>query len=373
MSLSRLPFLLPMTALVALIGAGCLDAPTVPKTAEVLQTKTIDTTIARKQGFGILPRLPASSHTGTVQLAAPLPNLPSTVTVLRLKNGTPNDTELRNLANSLDISDAFIGNLPTIKDLTMQWKDDRGFTWSYTGSGRTLEGKDQTAPTEPVTLATLPPAAAILTAASSFLSDRGLDLTHNRNPLLAPDWSTWWANAQAAGQCVDRPTLSSIRFAAASAPTLIPNPPALPQASQTACVAPEFPTRVRVIYPAFIDDRDVIQLDGTPVNAAELIVDASRMSVISARITPYAIPDRSDYPALSVAQVTSLLQQGGVMGLSGAITITSYDFANLQTVDAVNDPHPRYLYPSLVAHGTRTRSDQTTEPVTLIVPLVAFP
>ncbi len=260
-----------------------------------------------------------------------------------------------------------------MNDLTLNWKDDRGYTWFYTGSSHTLEGKDKTAPTQPVTLTSLPATEAIMTAASHFLSDRGFDLTHVRQPILSPDWGTWWQKSQTAGLCTDRAALTSIRFLAASAPTLIPQPPALPRASDTTCVAPEFPARIRVVYPALLDDRDVVQSDGTPVNTAEIIVDASRMTVISALITPYTDPERSEYPARSQADVLSLLSNGGVFGVSGDVSVTSFDIALLQRVDTSDDKRPTYLYPSLIAHGTRTKSDATTESVTLVVPLVSLP
>jgi hypothetical protein len=365
--------LLFLSGLLSLCGAGCFTLPAVPQIATTLQTKTAEVPTPPTFGFGTLPHLAAVPHNGVVTVNAALPELPSSVTVLRLLPGTPNDTELRNLTNSLGISDAYIGNIPSISELTLSWNDDRGYSWSYTGSTHTLEGKDKTAPTQPITLTTLPATDAIMTASSHFLSDRGFDLTHVREPILSPDWGTWWQKSQAAGLCTDRAALSSIRFLAASAPTLIPLPPALPMASSTTCVPPEFPARVRVVYPAMLDDRDIIQSDGTPVNTAEMIVDASRMSVISAHITPYPDAERSQYPARSQADVLAALAAGGVTGAGGNITVTSFDIALLQEQDMSDDKRPTYLYPSLVAHGTRTKSDTSSEPVTLVVPLVPLP
>lgn len=360
----------PVFALLALTGAGCTTELTAPQVATTLQTRVIDQSVPKDVGFGALPELKLISRTGTIQLSTPVPVLPTKVTVIRPKHGTPNDTQFRNLANALGISDGFIGNLPEVKDLTLAWKDDKGFRWTYRGLDRTLEFVNETAPNEPVTVATLPTNDAVLNVANTFLVERGIRIKDYGDPTVAPDWNLWWYGAQANGQCIDRNALSSIRLGASSAPFIIAHPPALPASAKTQCVSPEFPAKLSVAYDQLVDSRDVVKTDGSFISGVEIVVDVSRMNVVSGHIILTGEPDRSDYPALTASQATDRLQHGGVTGASGNIIVTTYDFASLNVTDPAH-PDATYLIPSLIAHGTRTKADRSMEPVRIVVPLVA--
>ncbi len=355
---------LTVAALVALFGAGCLPDLTALPTAEPLTERSAEAPIAQLNGFGTLPNIPAASGGAVIALAKPLPALPDRVTVLRPRSGTPNDTEFLNLANSLGISDGFIGTRADVHEMNLDWTDDTGFHWTYRGSTRLLEFADDHAPSEPVTVATLPANDAIAHIANTFLNERGIALSRFREPIVEPDWNAWWTDAQATHRCVDQKSLATIRAVAASTPSQIGAPPGLPDAGSTNCLSPEFPARLTVRYRLVVDGRDVVRSDGSFVNGAEVTVDVSRGKAVSGQLILATDPDRSDYTAVNAAQAEALLKNGGVTGVTGAVSITAYDFASLRVADT-------YLIPSLIAIGTRTRPDGTPEQIRIVVPLVA--
>lgn len=357
-------------AFLALAGAGCMPDITAPSTAEPLQTRTTDTAVARTGGFGVLPTWTPAPHTGTITLDVPIPELPVKVTVVRPRPGIPNDAEFRNLANALGVSEGFIGNLPNVKDIQLSWNDDKGYLWSYRGSDRLLEFINETAPTEPVTMSMLPTNDAILHVANSFLTERGIRLKDYRDPAMEPDWNQWWINAKATGKCIDRSALTSIRLSASSAPILSARPPALLPSFKTQCVSPEFPSKLTVTYRELVDSRDVVRADGSSIPGVEIVVDVSRMNVVSGHIIYTAEPFRSDYAALSASATADLVKKGGIAGVSGTISVTSYDFAFYGLSDPKRSDET-YLVPALIAHGSRTKSDGTVEPVKIVVPLAA--
>ncbi len=353
---------LPALAIaVAMLGAGCLPETVVPRVAEPFLTTTAGVT-ARVRGFGTLPTIPIPSNRITITGAPTLPLLPDRVIVLRPRRGTPNDTEFRNLANLLGISDGFIGAHADVTTLDLAWEGS-GYRWSYQGAGRLLEFVNDHAPTEPVTLSKLPPNDVVTHLANVFLLERGINPAQFRDPIVEPDWNAWILDAEARRLCVDPTTRATIRALAASAPSQIGVPPSLREASTTRCVSPEFPARITVRYRALQDGRDVLKPDGGFVNGAEITIDVSRHSILSGRIILPMDPERSEYPTRKKSDIYKGLENGGVNGATGHITIRSYDFASLR--------FSSYLIPSLIAIGTRTKSDGREEPARIIVPLTA--
>ena len=360
-----------LALLVSLLGAGCLPDLTAPRVAEPLSEHGSPGAVTRTEGFGKLPTVAAATRRANVTLSKPLPLLPDRVTVLRLRRGTPNDTEFRNLANTLGISDGFMGTRADVRTLDIDWSDDKGVDWSYRGADRLLDFEDSTVPTEPVTVASLPMNAAIAQVANTFLIERGVNPARFREPIVDPDWNAWWKNAQDGNRCVDPAALASIRALAASTPSAIGVPPSLPDASKTRCISPEFPAKLTVRYRLLMDGRDVVRPDGSFVDGAKIVVDVSRNTVVSGQVTLVADPDRSDYAARTATDVQSALLNGGVAGISGAVTVTGYDVSMLRVSDDTRRDGSTYLIPSLIALGSRTRSDGAQETVRIVVPLAA--
>lgn len=356
-------------AAVCLTGAGCWPTVGTVKVAQPFSSAGISQPADINQGFGKLPTIAIPPSLGTVTIKATLPKLPREVTVLRLRPGTPNDTELKSLTNSLDIPAGVLGNLPRANELTAEWSDGQGYRWSYRASDRMLEFWSQ-ATSGPLTVASLRPYDELIATANAFIFSRGFRAQYYRNGLAKPDWYLWWANGAAAKKCMDAETVRRIRGIAASDPLLAGGPPALaPDTSR--CAKPEFPARTAVRYRALLDERDVVRSDGSYVDGAAIVVDHTDKSVVAGRIEMFYDPERSDYPALTNEQVMDLLGRGGLSGASGQIELTTLDFVFLRLEDAATDPRTVYLIPSVMGKGTRTRTDGQAEAFNVVAPLLA--
>jgi hypothetical protein len=365
-----LSLLLPLVSALCLTGAGCLPAVTSPRIAQPLNQYENNAPVAAKNGFGDLPAISVPKSRMTVKLAQPLPELPTNISVLRLRRGDPTDTQLLNLASAIGLPGGVLGNRQTKRELVLDWTDDKQFHWTYRAAEHSLEFSDERAPAGPLTVSTLPTDDLILRAANDFLQTHGIDTASYRDPLVEPSWNLWWYRARDAGRCMDTQTLAAVRAIGASAGLIAAGPPPLPESSKAVCVSPEFPARLTVHYRMLIDNRDVVTANGAYVNGIELVVDVSRSTVVSGRITLAANPDRSDYPALPAARVSDLLLQGGLSGGTGDVVVSSYQIAALQVEDAASAIPATYLIPSLLASGTRTRADGTQEPFQIVVPLL---
>ena len=352
-----------------LFGAGCWTLPASPQTAQTFSNPTLETPVAVTEGFGVLPKIDIPPGRATVKLTKDLPKLPPNITVLRLRKGTPNDTVLRNLTNSLGIPAGMLGNVPSTSELTLEWKDDQGFKWNYRASERTLEFWN-TATSGPLTIPELKPYATVMATADSFIFTRGLTGMYYRQGLVQPDWYSWWTDAQNRKLCMDSGSLNTVHAIAASASLVSGELPTL-TADSGACVKSEFPSRTVIAYRALIDEQDVVRPDGSYLDGAEIAIDASRNVVSDGRLNLYYDPERSDYPALTQDQVLTLLDQGGLSGATGQMTMTDYDFVFLRVDDSRVLPNDVYLIPSILAKGTRTLADGTTAPFNIVVPLLA--
>lgn len=366
---NRFRFVL-LTASLASFGAGCFAPTQSPSIAEPLVANVAEQPVQKNLGFGNLPRIQLQPSRARVTLASPVPELPVKITVLRPQRGTPNQTELRNVLNALSISDAAAGLHPTVSDLTLRWTDDQRVQWSYTGSERLLEFTDQSAPNEPVTVASLPTADAMIRVASSFLLERGIRAEDYGTPYVDPDWMAWWERSSAAGKCVDAASLATIRATASSAPFLIGRPPILSDAKSTHCLSTEFPTRHVVHFPAMADGRAIVRADGSILDGASVLIDASRLRAVGGRITLQTDSDRSDYPSLTAEEAAAQFLAGGISGPSGTVTLSSYAFAQLRVTDTKTAEPTAYLIPSLVASGFRIAPDGTSAPIRIVVPLL---
>lgn len=357
-------------AATALLGVGCWSVPASPKVAETLTNPAIKAPTAAKLGFGELPKIKIPPGRAKVTLAKELPKLPPTVTVLRLRKGTPDDTKLRNLTNALNIPAGMLGNFPQTTELNVDWKDDQGFKWSYRASARTLEFQN-TATSGPLTISSLKPYSEVIATADSFIFTRGLKGMYYRQGLIRPDWYSWWTDATNRDFCMDRSTVNTVRALAASTALAGGSLPQLVQKNSGTCLKGEFPSRQVIAYRALLDEQDVVRPDGSYLDGAEIAVDSARGMVSSGRLNLYYDPERSDYPALSKEKVKMLLAQGGLSGATGELTMTEYDFVLLRIEDDRATPPDAYLIPSIMAKGTRTSADGKPEPFRIVVPLLA--
>ena len=345
------------------LGAGCFSPLQSRPTAEPLVQTPNTQVIAPKNGFGVLPTIPSTNGNPTITFAKPIPELPTSITVIHQPSGNPNETELRNLAAAIHIPGGAIGNRTFGKETFLEWTDDQLAHWTYRASQQLLEFHFESAPNTPFTVYELPTNDTIIQVANSFLNGRGILLRNYRDGLVEPDWNLWWVKGRAQQRCMNTDTLFAIREIASAVSLVSGTPPGLPLAQTTTCTRTEFPARVIVRYHAMVDGLDVVKPTGEYVQGIELIIDTSRNTVVSGNITLTRDPERSDYAALKTQEVTAALQKGGLAGTSGNITLSSYSIVLLKNGE--------YLIPSLKAMGTRKTSAGDTEAVQLVVPLLA--
>lgn len=360
----------------AVLGAGCpLARPeAVPKIAEPIEQILPERPIAQVQGFGEIPQVPAPKlrpgTSGSVQVNALLPEVPPTVTVLRVQSGNPTAGELRNLGAAFNIPGETIGVAPQTQTLTLQWIDDQGAEWIFNGASRNFEFSNPTKIIKTKPVAEWLASDGLLDAARTFLAVKGVNTRHLGAPYLEPDWTAWWANEQKLGHCMNEAARAVVRSISASTALLPAAPPALPPAQTTRCLTPEFPSRAVVQFNATQDAQGIFKGDGTPIKGATLYLNALTGEVISGSFTQPVDPERSDYPGLTQEEAQLKLAQGGQGGTpSGDVALDEVTFEWFLIQDQKN-PTDSYLYPALVGSGIITYPDGKTAPYRIVVPLV---
>lgn len=362
-------FLASLT-LVASFGAGCLPPVTTLKVAEPLDNKTTELFVPRENGFGALPTITVPARRARVTVNAILPQVPDKITIIRLRSGGPNDTELRNIASAIGVPSGTISDNPRRSTLDLTWTDDQGYRWTYHTNERVLEFSLERTPSSPLTVSELPSNTKIISLANSFLLARAINPQSYRNAAVEPDWNNWWLRSKASGLCMNIRSLNDVRVIASSASLIAGGPPAIPKADQTTCVSPEFPSKAVIRYQALVDQRDVISADGKFDNGIELIVDTTKDIVIGGSIALFTDADRSDYPGLRKEDAAALLENGGITSVTGDVVISSVDFASYRIDSTLNGIRTSYLVPSLVGTGIRTLPDKSTETVRIVAPLL---
>jgi len=358
-------------AALALFGAGCLPAVVAPKMAEQLDNRVTESSpVAQDSGFGTLPSIQVPTRHPHVTINAVFPQIPPNVTIIRLRRGTPNETELRNISSAIGIPAGTVTDHPIQSTLDLSWTDDQGFRWNYKADERALEFSLAQPQKSPLTLSNLPSNDEIMNIANSFLLQRAFDAQSYRNAAVDPDWNNWWLRAKAIGMCMDVESLMNVRAIGSSDPFMASGPPPLPTTASTTCVSPEFPSKAVVRYHAFVDERDVLTSDGTYVDGIEMVIDARSKQVVGGRVALFTNADRSDYPALTADQANALMQNGGLSAITGDVTITSIDFGSYRLESTTGDQRTVYLIPALIGFGTRTNADGTIESVRIVSPLV---
>jgi hypothetical protein len=360
----------------AVLGMGCPLAPpeATPQIAEPIEQVLPARPIAQVRGFGEIPKVPSPKlrpgTKGSVQVNALLPEIPTTVTVLRIKSGNPAPAELRNLGAAFNIPGETIGVAPQTQTLTLQWIDDQNTHWTFTGAERNFVFTNPTKTIKTNPVAQWMTSNQLIDAARSFLTVKGVNLRHLGPPYLEPDWNAWWKNEQELNHCMDQAARAVVRTVSASTVLLHAAPPSLPAAKNAHCVTPEFPSRAVVQFNATQDAQGIFNSDGSSIKGATLYLNALTGEVLFGSFTQPADPERSDYPGLALEEAELKLAQGGQGGTpNGDVTIDAVTFEWFKIEDQV-DTTTAYLYPALVGTGTITYPDKTTAPYRIIVPLV---
>ncbi|MBI4139042.1 hypothetical protein HY479_02730 [Candidatus Uhrbacteria bacterium] len=361
---------------IAFIGAGCPFGQNLasPKIAQPIGEAFPARPISQARGFGDIPDVPPPplrpGSRGSVLVRAELPTIPAAMTVLRLKSGQPDETVLRNIGGSIGIPGGLIGTHPTTRELLIEWRDEHGVRWSYFGRERRVEFTDTSKPMKTLTVSAWPSAERVLQEAAAFLHTKGIGRSRYGTSYIEPDWASWVASEEQAGRCINQPSLEMIRVMATMTELRQRDLPLLPNAGQTACLNPEFPSRITVRMNATQDGQAIFTGDGTPYPGAVLVVDALTGDVVSGSFLLSADPDRSDYPAQSIDEARKRLAQGGQGGTpQGDVTVENISF-EWYRVDDREDPPTSYLYPAMVGSGTITYPDSRSGPYRIIVPLV---
>ncbi len=343
------------------LGSGCVEQPPLLKAAEPFIVK--ETPPTTKQGFGKLPTLQYPRCTAKITLTGELPKLPETITVLKIKRGSPNDTELQNIAAAINIPPNVIGKEQIERDLTLSWKDDKDMNWTYLASKRLLTFMNNREASASSTVSSLPENEKILALASTFLQNLNLDLTNFGEARIVPDWQAWRSKAEAEDKCLDARGLEIIKDPKKKLTPFTLNPPDTVSRQKSPCVSFEFPSKQIVRYPKKINDRSIIKKNGYPVYGIELMVDMITGAVSEGRIELPAEIEKSDYPALAKPLFNDLLRQCGLSGASGELILDKFDFEYLLYEDSL-------LLPVLVGSGMQKQENDSTETYRVVVPLI---
>jgi hypothetical protein len=362
--------IVPAMLTLLLIGAGCAPV-TAPQVAEPISEAFPNRPVSQLRGFGDIPTVPAPvlrpGTRGSVRLLADIPEVPANVMVLKVNDGRPTDTLLRNASNALSLPGGILGEAPIGEDISIQWKDANGVRWTAAANGRQVTFSDETRPIGALTVSALPSNDEAIRIARTFFQDHGVNMTRYGQPYVSPDWSAWWETQKAAGRCMNASTLTAIRALSASAAW---EGGAFPPLDTISCTNPEFPSRMIVNFNATQDGQGLFLGNGTPQIGARILVDVSAGRVSSGFFTISADPLRSDYPGVSRTDARDRMLRGGQGGTpNGDVTIKAIRFEWLPMEDT-NDPPTRFLYPALVGEGTIDYPDRTSGPYRIVVPLV---
>lgn len=370
------PPLSALFAALALLGAGCFNrAPLIsPSIAEPIGKNLEERPITQTQGFGRLPKTPPPQLRpgvrGSIRILAESPSLPPTISVLRVKNGRPNDTQLRNILNSFDIPGAVLGENPDGGKVALEWKDAEGTQWRALTAERTLKFLTTQPTFTNLSVSKLPDKQAAIDKAASFLQSHGASLKRYGTSYVAPDWKAWLEDEQAQGRCMNAQSLLTIR--SLGDPLAAPEKPplTLPPQRDATCLNPEFPPHLVVRFNAMQDGQAILHGDGSSRYGAIIVVNAATEEVMSGWFTLPVDPERSDYPTLTPDEVRDRLARGGQGGTpNGEVTITAATFEWYAMNDG-REPKTEYLYPAIVGHGAIKYPNGTTSPYTIVVPVI---
>ncbi len=340
------------------LGAGCFQSQTA-HVAEPFRAFPSQAIVADRNGFGALPAFSSSGAQVQITIEGPLPKPPEAVSVLRLRGGLPNETEWRNITGSIGLPGTLLGDIPKPKSLIASWSDPQGTLWSYDALESRLDFANPVTPSS-LTLQTIPASEDLIRIATSFFQTRALPFSDMRDPQLMPDWNAWIKREQDAGNCLDQESVRQIREQAKQPLTFLGFPQTREKAVG-ACGSTEFPTMQRIISTAAKDGLDVVDEHGSPVVAADLLIDISHTRVISGSLKRLGDVDRSDYATIDSKQLEQAFLNGGLFAPKAETRLTSFQQVYLKSGG--------YLIPAIIGRGFEKTADGEVSFAT-VVPLI---
>jgi hypothetical protein len=299
-----------------LFGQGCTlparNVSTLPKQEEPQGQPSPEGFVLFHDGFGFLPGAPRTATRS-----------PRRLTVLRARNPAPNETLLRNVTTAVGIPAGTLGKNVTGKNISVSWHDADGFTWDYNASLQTLTFQGPAIRNPARVVHTPLPTDAVEWAkaeATRFFDQHGIERNSwGREPII----------------------------------------------TKTDDV-------ITITYAASQDVQPVALPSGAPERAGSMTLDPFSKEVISGwAVLPHAM-DRSNYPALTSAEILERLRAGGSHPPTSdaIVTITEITSALYRDDVIVNGLPRTFYYPALWARGTSRTGDRITDYAT-VIPLVA--
>jgi len=337
--------------------------------AEPLNAPDLLGATSQHTGFGTLPKLelPQGKTTGQFAVNTELPQMQSTVTVLRLPPSNLNLTEFQNLSQAIGLPAGLIGNQTQNLGYALTWTNQENFLWKYYSYSRQLTfTNDKAKPDQPTTSNWLGRQRLVDTV-DAFLKLHGIDEKMMKNIQILPAWKTWLDQLEA-DDCLPSQVSKKIADQINNNLLFVSAPPALPATRVPNCSL-SYPGVLPITFERLVDGWNILDKLGQPEMGGQLLINTATGELISGWITWPVSPERSDYPALSTNDMQKLLEQGGLLGpLPGdkTVTATSYAFVRLPKA---NDFDYEYLVPALVAEAVRS-SDQGPKPYRIVVPLI---
>lgn len=377
--MKRVVFLI---ALLLLIGQGCVQPfADTQETAEPTGTPSPEGFVAFREGFGSLPGpVPAmpdkNANAPQITWDVELPQLPPDVTVLRKHKTLPEAGLLQNITSALSIPAGALRRDPVARAFKLEWVDDQQYQWAYDGQNAQLSFLLPERIEAPLTLSQLPSDEELVGIVETFLSERGLSNGLWGKPSLHFSWNTWWQQESDAGRCMSIFSVNTVRSVADDPDITFADAPRLPPASSVSCATTEFPRLHLVRMILNQDGLPAFHADGSPVIAAEFVIDANANRVERGMLQLTKDADRSNYLAISLQTFVERLREGGLRGTSGisqssTIVLDTLESAFYEHVTNVNGEERRYYVPAIHGAGTVTHANGLEEPYSTIVPLVA--
>lgn len=312
-------------SILTLMGAGCFQSVTVPNVAETLgAAKGAAGGVAQYGGFGKLGKLliPAPNDTAVVRIVAELPSLQPNVTVTRLPGSGLDQTQFQNLTDAIKFPVGLLGDNPTNLAYGLTWSDGRGYVWTYSSQEEKIHFARIEAAAEPG-IGMINNENSVILLVKDFLTKHGIGELTYRNLAIAPEWKS----ATGTGQ------------------------------------------EVPVTYERVVDERNIVDAIGQPELGGRLSVNAKDGTVSSGWIILPALPERSDYPAITATEMRRLLESGGMMGSpQGTVDINETFFAFVRHPQA-SEYSQDILSPALIGIGTQIL-DGASRPYRIVVPLI---
>src|SRR3989338_2316870 len=369
-------------AAVMTLGQGCVFTPATYTTSTVTPTgdPSPEGPVGFKEGFGKLPGAApqASLAPGprpSIVLGAELPKFPPDVTVLRQHRSTPDSILLENMAVALQIPAETLGRDPVGNALTLGWRDDLGFRWTYDASLNRMTF-DRVAQPTAATVRTLRDDDSLIQTVKTFLDGRSILTRGWGKPELSFSWSKWWAASEEQNRCMDEKSLAAVRELGRKGDLDVANAPLLPfRDSGARCMDHEYPALQSVDYAATRDEQLVLNGKGASAFAARIVVDVATGAVANGWVGLPPELARANYPPLPADEVLERLRAGGlnpIEGSSPAVTITldSFVIGLYRHTVRVDDQSRSYFLPALWARGKVRRADGSTTGYATVIPLV---